>query len=128
MTTLKKIIKKFRDQHGIGLAETLVAVAILGTAVVTFVISLSTGTLAVNEQDTETVAQSLAQTQLEYTKNYAFTPSAITYPTVTAPSGYSITVSVATVTGTDTNIQKIIVNILQNSVTVLTVSGYKVNR
>ena len=51
--------------------ETLVAVAILGTSVVAFVVALSAGSIAVGEQDEIAVAQGLAQTQLEYTKSYA---------------------------------------------------------
>ncbi len=54
-----------RSQMGISLVETLAAVAILGTSVVAFVVSLSAGSLTANELNKETVAQSLAQTQME---------------------------------------------------------------
>jgi type II secretory pathway pseudopilin PulG len=128
MTGLKKRLKTLRGQQGIGLVETLVAVAILGTAVVAFIVSLSVGALSINEQDTETVAQGLAQTQMEYTKNYAYASGASTYPTVTVPSGYTVTVSAGSVTGTDTNMQKITVNVLRNGVNVVTLADYKVNR
>jgi type II secretory pathway pseudopilin PulG len=122
------IKRKLKSQKGLGLVETLVAVAVLGTAVVVFILSLSTGTLAVNEQDTETIAQNLAQSQMEYTKNYAFSAGASTYPTITAPSGYGITIGVGTASGGDTNIQKITINILKSGANVLSVAGYKVNR
>ncbi len=117
-----------QGQKGLGLVETLVAVAILGTSVVAFVVALSAGSIAAGEQEKETVAQSLAQTQVEYTKNYAFNPGATTYPAVTAPAGYTISVGVSSVPGTDVNIQKITVTILRDSVNVLMVSDYKVNR
>ena len=125
---IKTVCKRLHDQRGFGLAETLVAVALLGTAVVAFVVSLSAGSLAVNEQDKETVAQGLAQTQMEYTKNYAYNPAAATYPTVAAPSGYTITVGVSSVSGADANMQKITVNVLRNGASVMAVSDYKVNR
>jgi prepilin-type N-terminal cleavage/methylation domain-containing protein len=128
MSRLRQLIKRVHDQRGFGLAETLVAVAILGTAVVAFVVSLSAGSLAVNEQDKETVAQNLAQTQMEYTKNYAFNPAAATYPTITAPTGYTITIGVSSVAGADSNMQKITVSVLRSGSSVFLVSDYKVNR
>ncbi|OGO01789.1 MAG: hypothetical protein A2Y90_05220 [Chloroflexi bacterium RBG_13_52_12] len=114
-------------QRGIGLAETLVAVAILGTCVVAFVVALSTGSLAVGEHSRETTAQSLAQSQIEHTKNYAFRSNGV-YPTITAPVGYTITVGASSVAGADTNMQKITVTVLLNGSSLFQVSDYKVNR
>ncbi|MGD1118686.1 MAG: type II secretion system protein [Dehalococcoidales bacterium] len=128
MTKLKRLLTRMNNQQGFGLAETLVAVTVLGTAVVAFVVSLSTGSLAVSEENNETVAQTLAQTQMEYTKNYAYNSVAATYPVVGTPSGYSITVGVSAVSGTDANMQKITVTILQNGATTFLLSDYKVNR
>lgn len=128
MNFFGKIAGKTRGQRGFGLPETLVAVAVLGTAVAAFAVSLSAGSLAVNEQDKESAAQTLAQTQMEYTKNYTFASGASTYPTVTPPSGYSVTVSVSTVSGTDSNMQKITVNVLKAGASVFTLSDYKANR
>ena len=117
-----------RDQKGLGLVETLVAVAILGTSVVAFVAALSAGTITVNEQDEEVVAQRLAQTQMEYTKGYAYDSGASTYPTVTAPAGYIIVVRVNTVPNTDSDIQKITVTIQRDGGDIYTIEDYKVNR
>ena len=108
--------------------ETLVAVAILGTSVVAFVTALSAGTIAVNEQDEEVVAQRLAQSQIEYTKGYTYDPGTITYPTVTAPVGYTIVVGVTTVPNTDSDIQKITVTIRRDGEDIFTIEDYKVNR
>ena len=117
-----------RDQRGLGLVEALVALAILGTSVVAFVVALSTGTIAIGEQDKEVVAQGLAQTQLEFTKSCVFSPGAITYPAVDAPSGYAIDVGVNSVPGAGPDIQKITVSVLRDGQNVLTVQDYKVNR
>jgi type II secretory pathway pseudopilin PulG len=117
-----------QGQKGLGLVETLVAVALLGTSVVAFVVALSGGSIAVSEHDKETVAQRLAQTQVEYTKNYPYNPGASTYPAVATPTGYSVSVGVSSLPGTDTNIQKITVTILRDSVNIFMVSDYKVNR
>jgi type II secretory pathway pseudopilin PulG len=115
-------------QQGFGLAETLVAVAVLGTSVVAFVVALSTGSLTVNEQDTETRAQCLAQSQMEYIKGYPYAPGASTYPALAAPADYSVSVNVSSVPGADVNVQKITVSVLRGSQNVFTVSDYKVNR
>lgn len=115
-------------QKGLGLVEVLVALAILGTTVVAFVIALSTGSLTITEQNKETTAQSLAQTQMEYTKNYAYAAGATTYPVLTPPATYTVTVGVTTPSGGDTNIQKVTVTVLKDGTSVLILTDYKVKR
>ena len=124
----RRLKSRAQDQTGLGLVETLVAVAILGTSVVAFVAALSAGSIAVGEQSAAVVAQSLVQTQLEYTKSYPYDPGATTYPAVDSPEGYTISVGVASVPDTDTDIQKITVIISRESENILTVADYKVNR
>ena len=115
-------------ERGFGLVETLAAVAILGVVVVAFVVGLSSGAIAVREGNQELVAQSLAQTQLEYVKGYPYDPAATTYPAVGRPEGYSICVEVGSIPDTDTDIQKITVTISRDEEDILTVEDYKVNR
>ncbi len=116
------------DERGFGLVETLVAVAILGVAVVALVLGLSTGSITVREGNQGLVAQSLAQTQLEYVKNYPYDPVATTYPTVDTPEGYSIGVEAGSIPDADTDIQRITVTISRDGEAILTVEDYKVNR
>jgi type II secretory pathway pseudopilin PulG len=138
-----RLIKvRSRDETGIGQVESLAAVAILGTAVTAFIVSLSTGALAVREGSQEVVAQSLARTQLEYVKNYPYSPGATTYPYVytysktynpnpaTLPQGYDISVAVSPIpqAGGSTNIQKITVTISREGADILTIDDYKVRR
>jgi len=127
---LKKLRTKLKlnSQKGIGLVETLMAVAILGTAVVAFVAALSVGSLTASEQNRETTAQGLAQTQMEYTKNYPYAAGAVTYPALTAPATYSVTIAVVAVPGADTNIQKVTVTVFKEGISVLAISDYKVKR
>jgi type II secretory pathway pseudopilin PulG len=125
---LARITKRAWSQAGLGLVETLVAVAILGTSVVAFVVALSTGSIAVGKQDEEVVAQGLAQAQLEYTKSYPYDPEASTYPTVSTPEDYTVSVAVSSIPGTDEDIQKVTVTITHNSENILGVEDYKVNR
>jgi Tfp pilus assembly protein PilV len=128
----RKIIEishsRLKGQLGLGLAETLVAVAILGTAVVTFIAAISAGSIAVGAQDEATQIQNLARSQMEYTKSYAYIPGASSYPTLATPSDYSLAVTVSPVPGADTNIQKITVNVSREGQLKLSVTDYKVNR
>ena len=116
------------DQRGLGLVETLVAVALLGTSVVAFAAGLSAGSIAVGEQDNAGVAQGLAQSQMEDTKSAAFSPGAGSYPTLAAPAGYSVSVGGSEGPGTDADLQKITVTVFRDGQSVLAVTGYKGNR
>jgi Tfp pilus assembly protein PilV len=123
-----KTLGQLNSQKGIGLVEALVAVAILGTAVVAFIAALSAGSLSVGEQNRETVAQGMAQTQMEYTKHENYNPSAATYPVLAVPDTYSVSVDVSAVPGSDENIQKITVTVLKDGTNIFTISDYKVKR
>ena len=125
---MRYIINVFQQQKGLGLAETLVAVAILGTAVVTFIAALAAGTIAVGAQDEETVIQRLARSQLEYIKSYTYIRGARSYPTIAVPEDYALAVAVSSVPGTDANLQKITVTVSRDSQILFTVSDYKVNK
>jgi type II secretory pathway pseudopilin PulG len=121
-------MKFIQRQKGLGLVETLVAVAILGTAVVAFATALSAGSLAVGAHDGEATSQGLAQSQMEYTKSYIYDPGAVTYQLISVPSSYKITVDVSTVPNTDDNIQKITVTVFRDGVQTIQVEDYKENR
>jgi|WetSurMetagenome_2_1015567.scaffolds.fasta_scaffold1014266_2 prepilin-type N-terminal cleavage/methylation domain-containing protein len=121
------ITQRLTKQKGFGLAETLVAVAILGTAVVAFIAALSTGIIGTGEYEQEVTAQQLVQNQLESIKSQAFLASGA-YTKVSVPSGYTLNVASAAVPGGDVNIQKITVTVLRSGTNILQVSGYKVNR
>ena len=122
---IRKIKIRFQDQRGLGLPESIVAVAILGVAVVAFVSALSAGSIAVREGDQEVVSQRLARTQLEYIKSC---PYDTTYSTVDEPEGYTISIGVGPTSDNDTDIQKITVTIYRDGEGILTVEDYKVNR
>ena len=117
-----------QDEEGMTLVELLIAVAIVGTALVAFTVALSTGSLAVRESDREVAVQSLARTQMEYIKGYPYDSFATTYPTVNTTDNYSISVAVASIPATDANIQKVTANISQHGQVLLTIEDYKVNR
>lgn len=107
------------------LAETLIAIAILGISGAAFATALSTGSIAVNNQKAISTAQALAQTQLETIQNSTYNSS---YSTITTPADYAITLTVSTPTGGDADIQKITVSITHNASPIFDLEGYKVNR
>lgn len=127
LTRLGKRLLK-RGERGVTLVEAIVAIAILGGGVLTLVLTMSGGALAVRENDQQSIAQGLARTQLEYVKNCPYNAGATAYPAVSAPDGYSIAVRVSTVPGANNNIQKITANITRDGVVILTAADYKVNR
>jgi Tfp pilus assembly protein PilV len=117
-----------RGEQGVTLVESLVAIAILGGGVLTMILTMSGGVLAIQENDQQAIAQGLARTQLEYTKSYPFERHATTYPAISTPDGYSSAVSVAEVPGGDSEIQKITANIMRDGAVILIAEDYKVNR
>lgn len=118
----------FKDETGLTLIESLMTIAIIGVALVAFVVALSTGALAVSESDQEVTAQSLARTQMEYIKGYPYDPGATTYPTISTTDNYSISVAVTSVPDADDNIQKVTATISRDAEVLLTVEDYKVKR
>ena len=125
---LRQVKVWLQDERGLGVVESLAAVAILAAAVIAFVVALSTGSIAVREVDQEVITQSLVRTQLEYIKGYPYVPGATTYPKVDTPEGYTISVKVSSIPDTNIDIQKITVTILQEGADILTIDDYKVNR
>lgn len=120
--------KKHGGEAGVTLIEAAVAVLLLGGGILTMVLCMSGGAFAVQANDQEVTAQGLARTQLEYIKEYPYDAEATTYPTITAPEGYEITVTVEEVPDTTESIQKITVEVTRNDISVLTVEDYKVDR
>ena len=115
-------------EEGVGLVESLIAVAILGLTLVVLLSGLSTGSIAVSNTDERVVAENMARSLLEYTKSAAYVAAPASYPTLTPSPGYSATVQTAAIPNADSNIEKITVSVMHGSKTLLTVEDYKVNR
>jgi Tfp pilus assembly protein PilV len=130
MNTWQRIKKRIihGGQRGITLVEAAVSVLLLGGGVLTMVLTLSGGALAVQQNDEEVTAQALARSEMEYIKEYPYDPLADTYPAIDAPADYTIGVTVAAVPDANTNIQKVTAVITRAGKTVFTIQDYKVNR
>ena len=91
------------SQRGTGLVEVLVALVIMGSAIIAGLSAFSTGSRAVSVTDEKVTARSLAQEQIELVRSYPFVSGSGTgvYPTLSdLPEGYSITVNVLPVSST----------------------------
>ena len=125
---LAKSRTRIRDERGIGLAETLVAITIIGITTVAFITALSTGALAVRESDQESVSQQLVRTQIEYLKSLPYDASGASYTTVETPPGYTISLETDASIYSDADIQELTVTIYRDGESILIVAAYKVKR
>jgi len=119
---------RLQSERGVTLVETLVAVGILGMALVMFLGGLSTGLLTTAQADRLSTAHELARSQMEYTKNTAYSAAPYTYPTVTPPTGYGVTSAASTITSGNANIELVTVQVTKGGAVVYSLEGYKVNR
>ncbi len=60
------------NEAGIGIIETLIALALLGIIAVGFLSGLGTASKAIIIADERTTAESLARSQMEYAKNLTY--------------------------------------------------------
>ncbi len=115
-------------QDGVGLVETLVAVAILGVTLVTLLAAISTGSIGVAITEERVTAENLARSQLEYTKSQAYLTAPASYATVTPTVGYTVSVEETSIPEGDSSVQKITVTVARDGDTLMTVEDFKVDR
>ncbi len=122
------IVKK-SGESGLVLIETLVAFAVLSLVVLALLSGLMTSSKATMTSREQTIAESLARSQLEYIKSLNYQNSYPNDPSIIMPSGWTIPVSlVELVHETDDGLQKITVTPKYYGEDVLSISMYKVNR
>lgn len=93
----RSIFPRFhKDQSGTTLVEELVTIAIIGMGIVVLVAMVTTGVLGVRQVDDQVTADNLARSQLELIKDasYQADPTSSPYPSVSAVSGYSVSVGI----------------------------------
>ena len=117
------------SENGASLAETLISVAIVAIAITTFLAAFSTGSLAVRKADKRVTAETLARSQMEYTKSQAYVAAPASYDIISPlPESYSITADATSISGRDANIQRINVTIRHGEEVLLTLEDFKLNR
>jgi prepilin-type N-terminal cleavage/methylation domain-containing protein len=83
-----------RGESGMTLVEVVISLTVLGVVLSGLILALSTATLSVGNVTTRSTAADLGLSQIELIKS---TPFTTTYPTITYPSGYSVTTAVSTI-------------------------------
>lgn len=120
---------KAARQGGISLIEVLVAMVIAGGAVVVFLSGLSTASKAGAIVWERTIAEGLAQSQVEYVKGQAYIVVPGAYDVISpVPDGFTVLTETAAVAGRDEDIQKITVTIYRGEERLLIRQALKVNR
>lgn len=101
------------DRRGSMLSESIVAVVTLtlvGTAVLTGVSTLYISRTTVEGQST---AENLGRNQLEYMSSLPYQDPPTAYPTITPPSGFTVTATAEEYVPGDVTIEKVIVTVTQ---------------
>jgi type II secretory pathway pseudopilin PulG len=123
-----KIKKEFGQESGMGLVESLVAIAILGVSAVSFITSLSAGAISVKDLNEQAIAQQLLTSQMEELKGVSYDLSGRSYPIIKVPEGYDLTLTVNSSIYTNTNIQKITAVVWHDGSQVSQIENYKVKQ
>ena len=120
--------KNSDSERGFVLIEMMLAVAIVGTAMLAVVTAFSTASKTAQFVDSAATSQWLATSQMELVRAATFVPTPGTYAAVTAPTGFAVTNVTSAVAGGDANIQIVTVTITEDGATVFEASTMKVNR
>jgi len=120
-------------ESGVTLLETVMALTILSVIAVAFLSGLTTTSRAVFIADERTTAESLARSQIEWTKNVDYVYDATEYSPAPIPGGrdyinYSATIAAEPLRNPDDGIQKITVTVKHSGRGVIKLEGYKVDR
>jgi len=121
-----------RQEKGVTLLETVIALVILGVIPVSFLHVLTSTSKSVFLTDKRATAESLAQSQMEWVKNAEYSYSA-NYSAAPIPDDrdyllYSASVLAQPLNTPDDGIQKITITIQRDGESLFRLEGYKVDR
>jgi type II secretory pathway pseudopilin PulG len=120
-----------KAEMGMNLIEVLIALGILATVAVVFLVAMSTSSKAVIVGQEQVSAESLAKSQMEFIKQQNYRADQLYAKLDQIPAGYQIDIGVQRLDpkqeymGADEGLQKITVTITRSGKTVFTLEGYK---
>jgi len=122
---IRRIHALLREQKGMTLIDTLVALAILGAVGIAFMNALSAGSSASGQVDEVAMTEKLVRNQLEGIKNASYDITApYEYPIVDHPANYPVSVDIEP--NGDNTLQDITITVSHEGETLITVDTLKV--
>ncbi|MBI2852675.1 MAG: type II secretion system protein [Chloroflexi bacterium] len=127
------LVRNLRGREKGGtLIEALAALGIMGFIAVAFISTLGTGAKATAIASEQTVAESLARSQIEYVRFLSYANSYPLSPELEAnkPAGWNVYTTWVRPPGNegDSDIQKVTVTVTRNDRTILSIDFFKVYR
>ncbi len=116
------------SERGFVMIEMMLAVGIVGTAMLAVVLAFSTASKKAEFIDDAATAQWVATSQMELVRVATYVTTPGTYTSVAAPAGFVVSNTTSAVAGGDSNIQLVTVTVTESGTTVFETSTLKVNR
>ncbi len=116
------------SERGFVMIEMMLAVAIVGTAMLAVLLAFSTASRTAAFVETSTTGEWVATSQIEFIKTATYQLTPDTYASVSVPAGFAVSNATSDVTGGDENIQLVTVIVSRNGENVYETSALKVNR
>lgn len=116
------------SQRGFVMIEMMLAVAIVGTAMLATVSAFSTASKTSKFVQETTTAEWIATSQIELIRVATFQVTPGVYASVPVPAGYSVSNATSAVVGGDANIQIVTVTVSRGAEDIYSSSALKVNR
>ncbi len=104
-----------RRQRGGLLVETVIALSVLGVLGTVVLSGVQTSYTAKRHFEARSIAENLVRSQIEHVMQQAYQPPGAAYPTITPPSGYSVSAETLTYDAASPNIAIVRVTVRQGN-------------
>ena len=123
----KRLARRFKGGNsGALMVEALIAVLIFTMLGVAALIGLQTTLTAGNRTQGQSIAESVARSQMEFVFSQAYQDPPTAYPTVTPPTGYSVTANASEAQPGVSTLQRVTVSVSREGRTLLEMETFRV--